>query len=125
MRVGFGFVFEGGCPALRAAAAAGLGTGPPDPSVPLTPDAWIARFADLTLLERPGTVWRCDVAYDVLGVVLARAGGRPLGELLREQLLDPLGMADTAFRAPPGQRPPCYAVDESALVLFDDAWPRQ
>jgi len=61
----------------------------------------------------------------LLGVVLARAGGRPLGELLREQLLDPLGLADTAFRAPPGQLPPCYAVDESALVLFDDAWPRQ
>lgn len=101
MRLGFGFVFERGSPALRAAAAAGLGTGPPDPSVPLTPDAWIARFADLTLLERPGTVWRYDVAYDVLGVVLARAGRRPLGELLREQLLDPLGLADTAFRAPP------------------------
>ena len=121
MRLGFGFVFEQDCPTLGAAAAAGLGIGPPDPSVPLTPDAWIARFAELPLLEQPGAVWRYDLAYAVLGVVLARAGGRPLEELLRERLLDPLGMADTGFVAPPGRLPPCYAVDASGLVLFDDA----
>jgi CubicO group peptidase (beta-lactamase class C family) len=90
-------------------------------SIPLTPDAWIARFAELPLLEQPGTVWRYDLAYGVLGVVLARAGGCPLEELLRERLLDPLGMADTGFIAPPGRLPPCYAVGESELVLFDDA----
>ncbi len=36
----------------------------------------------------------------MLGVVLARAGGRPLGELLSDRLFDPLGMTDTAFGAP-------------------------
>ena len=30
-------------------------------------------------------------------------------------------MADTSFVAPPGRVPPCYAVDGSGLVLFDDA----
>lgn len=58
MRLGFGFVFEADSPAVRAAAEAGLGLGPPDPSVALTPDEWIARFARLPLLEQPGTVWR-------------------------------------------------------------------
>lgn len=72
-------------------------------------------------MEQPGTVWRYDLAYGVLGVTLARAGGRPLAELLRERVLDPLGMAETAFAAPPGRLPPCYAIDESGLVLFDDA----
>lgn len=122
MRLGFGFVFEQDCPAVGAAASAGLGIGPPDPSVPLSPDAWIARFAELPLLEQPGAVWRYDLSYAVLGVVLARAAGCPLAELLRERLLEPLGMADTGFVALPGRLPPCYAVDdESGLVLFDDA----
>ncbi|HYO04990.1 MAG TPA: serine hydrolase domain-containing protein, partial [Mycobacterium sp.] len=121
MRLGFGFEFEQDCPAIGAAADAGLGIGPPNPSVPLTPDEWIARFAELPLLEQPGAVWRYDLAYAVLGVVLARAGGRPLDELLRVRLLDPLGMADTSFVAPPGRLPPCYVVDESGLALFDDA----
>jgi CubicO group peptidase (beta-lactamase class C family) len=121
MRLGFGFVFEGECAAPSMAAESHLGIGPPDPSVPITPEAWIAQFAELPLLEQPGTVWRYDLAYGVLGVVLARAAGRPLEVLLRERLLAPLGMADTAFVAPPGRLPPCYAVDESGLVLFDEA----
>lgn len=94
MRLGFGFVFEADCAAVGAAAQAGLGIGPPDPSVPLTPDAWIERFAKLPLLEQPGTVWRYDVAYAVLGVVLARACGAPLDAILRDRLFDPLGMTD-------------------------------
>lgn len=119
MRLGFGFVFEADCPVLGVAAQAGLGIGPPDPSVPLSPEEWIARFAELPLLEQPGTVWRYDLAYAVLGVVLARAGGRPLDELLRARLLDPLGMTDTAFVAPPGRLPPCYAAGDAGLVEFD------
>lgn len=121
MRLGFGFVFEVPCPAVRAASEAGLGIGPPDPSVPLTPPAWIARFARLPLLEQPGTVWRYDLSYAVLGVLLARAGGRPLDVLLRDRLLGPLGMTDTAFVAPPGRLPPCYATAESGVTVFDGA----
>jgi len=119
MRLGFGFVFEADCPAVGVAAQAGLGIGPPDPSVPLSPDAWIERFAKLPLLEQPGTVWRYDLAYAVLGVVLARAGGRPLGELLSDRLFDPLGMTDTAFVAPSGRLPPSYAAGDTGLVVFD------
>ena len=121
MRLGFGFVFEAPCPAVRAASEAGLGIGPPDPSVPLTPPAWIARFARLPLLEQPGTVWRYDLSYAVLGVLLARAGGRPLDVLLHDRLLGPLGMTDTAFVAPPGRLPPCYAAAESGVTVFDGA----
>ncbi len=120
MRLGFGFVFEAESPAVRAAAEAGLGLGPPDPSVPLTPDSWIARFAALPLLEQPGSVWRYDLAYGVLGVLLARAGGRPLGTLLREVVLDPLGMTDTAFVAPRDRLVPSFVAGESQLATFDD-----
>ncbi len=121
MRLGFGFVFESDCPALAVAAVAGLGVGPPDPSIPLTPDEWATRFAELPLLEQPGTVWRYDMAYGLLGVVLARAARQPLGEVLRERLLDPMSMADTGFVAAPGRLPPCYAADGPRLVPFDGA----
>ena len=120
MRLGFGFAFEAESPAVRAAAQAGLGMGPPDPSSPLTADAWVARFAELPLLEQPGTAWRYEMAYAVLGVVLARAAGRPLDALLREELLGPLGMADTAFVAPAGRLAPCFARGDAGLTLFDD-----
>ena len=116
-----GFVFEADCPAVGVAAQAGLGIGPPDPSVPLSPDAWIEQFAKLPLLEQPGTVWRYDLAYAVLGVVLARAGGRPLGELLSVRLFDPLGMTDTAFVAPSGRLLPSFAQGDTGLVVFDPA----
>lgn len=121
MRMGFGFAFEEDCPAVTAAAQAGLGIGPPDPSLPLDPDRWVERFAALPLLEQPGTVWRYDLAYAVLGVTLARAAGRLLDELLRTRLLDPLGMAGTAFVAAPGRLPPCYALGADGLELFDPA----
>ncbi len=121
MRLGFGFAPEGDVTAVRAAAEAGLGIGPPDPSVPLTPDAWIARFAALPLLEEPGTAWRYDLAYAVLGVVLARAAGRPLDVLLRERLLDPLAMHDTGFVAPPGRLGPSWVAGDDGLRPWDDA----
>ena len=121
MRLGFGFVFEADCPAVGAAVSAELGIGPPDPSVPLTPDAWVARFAKLPLVEQPGTAWRYDLAYAVLGVVLARAGRRPLDQLLHARLFEPLGMTDTAFFASPGRLSPCYAASDAGLVTFDTA----
>ncbi|GAB3552829.1 serine hydrolase [Arthrobacter tumbae] len=121
MRLGFGFVFESECPALRAAADADLGIGPPDPAVSLTPDEWIKRFAELPLLEQPGTVWRYELAYAVLGVLLARATALPLEVLLRRRLFNPLGMHDTAFIAQPKRLPPAFVADSSGLSLFDTA----
>jgi CubicO group peptidase (beta-lactamase class C family) len=109
MRMGFGFVFDEPCPTLELAAAAGLGIGPPDPANPLTPDEWIARFAELPLLRQPGADWMYDLAYGVLGVLIARAAGRPLDDLLYERLLAPLGMTDTGFTAvDPARLIPCY-----------------
>jgi CubicO group peptidase (beta-lactamase class C family) len=120
MRLGFGFAPEAECPAVRAAMEAGLGIGPPDPSNPLDADEWIARFAALPLLEQPGTAWRYDLAYAVLGVVLARAAGRPLDALFEEELLRPLGMRDTGFVAPEARLVPCFARRDGDLAVFDD-----
>src|SRR5215207_1980499 len=73
MRMGFGFAFEvESCPVGEVADARGLGMGPPLPSaVAVGPDEWIARFGELPLMEQPGSAWRYDLAYAVLGVLLA------------------------------------------------------
>lgn len=121
MRMGFGFVFESDCPTVDAAAVAGLGFGPPDPSTPLTSNDWVTRFAALPLLEQPGTVWRYELAYAVLGVVLARASTRPLDRLMRERLFTPLGMSRTGFVAEPKHLVPAFARNEEGLAVFDSA----
>lgn len=120
MRGGFGFVTDGDSPVVDAAAEAQLGMGPPDPSIPLDPQEWVARFAELPLLDQPGTIWRYEFSYGILGVVLAESAGQSLDELLRARLLAPLGMDDTAFVAPSGL-PPCFARAESGLEVFDEA----
>lgn len=121
MRFGLGFVFEADCPVTHQAAAAGLGMGPPDPSVPLTPEEWIERLARLPLLDEPGAVWRYDLAYAVLGVLVSRAARAPLGQLLDTRLFAPLAMGDTGFVAPPDRLPACYVTGPSGLEPFDSA----
>lgn len=62
---------------------------------------FIQRLAAAPLLFQPGTVWDYSLSIDVLGLVVERASGQPLGTFLNEQLLRPLGMTDTVFQAGP------------------------
>ncbi len=91
-------------PIQRAEQELGLRTmGPPWPPPPLTPDAWIAGLGSLPLVHQPGEGWLYNTGSQVLGVLLERAAGMPLEELLRERVFAPLGMVDTAFSVPPAQ----------------------
>ena len=72
----------------------------PEPRTGLGPDEWIRRFGSLPLIHQPGEQWLYNAGTQVLGVLLARASGRPLGELLQERLFAPLGMRDTGFWQP-------------------------
>lgn len=87
-------------PVLQAAGDLGLEIGPPLPRTPHGPDEWMRRYASLPLMTQPGERWLYDTPADVLGVLVARATGRPLDALLRDRVLDPLGMADTGFSVP-------------------------
>lgn len=82
-------------PHQRAFTAAGLDPGP-DPPV-LSPEEWLARLGSVPLLHQPGDGFLYHTAFDVLGVLLARAHGGSLGDLLRERVLEPLRMTETAF----------------------------
>ena len=115
-----------------------LHQGPPRPlEVPPT-DEWMARFAEVPLLHQPGEGWSYNTGSDILGVLLARATSGSLGEVLAETILEPLGMADTAFWTTRGGaddvalrarrrrvragRPTRRAVDVAASVRVGRRW---
>ncbi len=60
----------------------------------------IARMASLPLLFDPGTRWNYSMSTDVCGRLIEVMSGLPLDQYLRERVLGPLGMHDTAFHAP-------------------------
>jgi CubicO group peptidase (beta-lactamase class C family) len=68
---------------------------------PLTPqmsgDEFVARVAGLPLAFQPGEGWLYDTGIDLLGVLLARAAGKPLSHLVAERITGPLGMTATSF----------------------------
>jgi len=73
--------------------------GPPEPVTTPDPDTWMARLGELPLLAQPGERWLYSAGSQVLGVLAARAAGAPFEDVMRERVLAPLGMHDTAFHA--------------------------
>ncbi|WP_437815301.1 serine hydrolase domain-containing protein [Sorangium sp. So ce1078] len=63
----------------------------------------LARLAKAPLLFAPGSAWNYSLSTDVLGGVVAKAGGAPLPDVVRRLVTGPLGM-ETAFTvADPGR----------------------
>jgi CubicO group peptidase (beta-lactamase class C family) len=58
---------------------------------------FVQRMAKLPLAEQPGTLWDYGHSTDVLGRVVEVISGQSLFAFEKARLLDPLGMADTAF----------------------------
>ena len=54
----------------------------------------------LPVYFEPGSKWHYGHSTDVLGAVIEVAAGKPLDQLLRERIFDPLGMDDTSFFVP-------------------------
>ncbi len=96
------------------------------PPTPHNPDQWIKKLGELPLQFQPGTVWQYHMGSDVLGVLIARASGKPLGDFMREALFEPLGMKDTGFHVPADKMNrlgSCYITNPQtgALEVYDDA----
>ena len=62
-------------------------------------------LAGLPLLFQPGREWNYSMGLDVLGRVLEVVSGQPLDVLLRERLLEPLGMHETTWSVADDQQP--------------------
>lgn len=97
---------------IGAAYANALG---PTIDNPLAPDEWIARLASLPLVDQPGAGFHYGHSTDLLGFLLARLEGMPLGAVLERRVFAPLGMRDTGFIVPPDKRR-----RRAALCGFDD-----
>jgi CubicO group peptidase (beta-lactamase class C family) len=103
-RLGYGMLFEPTFeppfPIVNAANDLQLVLGAPDPRTPHSPDEWIKRFGTLPLMDHPGEKWRYNVGALVLGVLVARAAGQPLADVLQTRIFEPLGMHTTGFALP-------------------------
>ncbi len=98
--IGMDFTRWGQQPVLNALGALGLGSGPPTPQGPPSPDEWIRLLGTVPLEYQPGERWLYHLGSDVLGVLIARAAGQPLDTFLRQRIFEPLGMNDTGFSVP-------------------------
>ena len=108
LRMGFGCILAppDTYPIQTAAEDLGLRTlGAPWPPPTVTPDEWISRLGGLPLMHQPGSRWMYNTGIQVLGVLLERVVGRPLEQLLRERILEPLEMRDTGFSVREEQQP--------------------
>ena len=88
-----------------------------------------AVLAGLPLMYEPGSVWNYSRATDVLGRVVEVVSELPLGEHLRREVFDPLGMPDTGFTVPPSEHARIaepFAIDPDSaapITLFDARLP--
>ncbi|PXW23846.1 serine hydrolase domain-containing protein [Paraburkholderia caballeronis] len=76
---------------------AGVSDGLDDPGVSL--DENLRRIASVPLSYAPGQRWAYSMSLDVLGAALASATGKPLPQVVQQQITGPLWMNDTGFHA--------------------------
>jgi CubicO group peptidase (beta-lactamase class C family) len=108
-------------PIVRAVEERELSSfGPPRPLTTPEPDAWMARLGELPLLAQPGERWLYSAGSQVLGVLAARAGGAPFEDVMRDRVLAPLDMRDTAFHAKDTKRlATAYESHDGQLTMTD------
>jgi CubicO group peptidase (beta-lactamase class C family) len=107
MTAGFGWAGEGS-PLAGAMSERQVGPGPYAP--PMAPDEYLRQLGVLPLADQPGHGWLYHTSSDVLGVLLARATGASVSQLVAEHLTEPLGLADCGFSADPGRMPTSYGM---------------
>jgi CubicO group peptidase (beta-lactamase class C family) len=71
--------------------------------VDITSEDMLKNLGQIPLVHQPGTFWEYSIAVDVLGLVLERVEKKPLDTIVKELLLDPLGMKDTTWWVAPNQ----------------------
>jgi CubicO group peptidase (beta-lactamase class C family) len=86
------------------------------------PDTWIASLGTLPLLAQPGERWLYNTGASVLGVLIARATGEPLADVLDTRIFEPMGMRDTGFWTTHTERlATAYQPSADGLLVRD--WP--
>src|SRR5215472_9475398 len=118
---GYGMVLQPS-PLQLAMALNGTEAGPEPPA--MGADEWLRRLAELPLAFQPGEGWRYHHSFAVLGILISRVTGRPLGEHLAEDVFGPLGMTDTALWVAEGKLdrlPAAYRHGDEGLAEIEPA----
>jgi D-alanyl-D-alanine carboxypeptidase len=84
--------------AVRRALDAVAARASKDPFAPIPAMVFIKLAAWQPLVASPGTTYHhSNIGWNVAGLIAARAGGKPLPELYRLRIFEPLGLKDTTF----------------------------
>lgn len=97
-RSGLSYGFLRDCPVAALYREAGLSAD----AGPL--GAFVERIAALPVAFEPGTQWRYSVSTDVIGRIVEVIEGKPLQQVVRERVIDPLGLADTGYMVRESER---------------------
>ncbi len=89
---GFSYSFNIGCQVASFYKEANLLNEPF-----LSLEEFVDKIASLPLAFQPGEAWRYSVSIDVLGRILEVLEEKRLEDILRNLILDPLGMNETSF----------------------------
>jgi CubicO group peptidase (beta-lactamase class C family) len=109
-------------PLERAMVANGTEAGPEPPA--MGAGEWLRRLTELPLAFQPGEGWRYHHSFSVLGILISRVAGRPLGDHLAEDVFGPLGMTDTALWVAEGELdrlPAAYRHGDEGLAEIEPA----
>ena len=90
----------------------------------------VARLAQLPLLEEPGTRWRYGFSLDVLARIIEVISGETIDDFMQARIFQPLGMKDTRYLPPAGERDALasvYTQNENGDLIdaplpYDTAW---
>ena len=87
-----------------------------------TPDELIASALGEPLKCEPGTCFSYSHAnYVILGRVLSLASGKPVAELIRSSILEPLGLRDTRSEATPAIQAPVLRAFTSERGSYEES----
>ena len=95
---------------------------PPDSEQPGALLKMVEKLAALPLVCDPGTEFHYSNSIDVVGCLIEQVSGKLLGDFLREEIFEPLGMVDTGFHVPPEKVErfaACYALTEAGRRADD------
>lgn len=111
---------------LRAEIQATAARVQANPAAVVSPLLWVRWAAWQPLLFTPGEGNHySNIGYEILGMIAARAAGKPLAELYRERIFAPLGLRATAYdpQGPiAGPHAHGYAIDPDAAPVDATAW---
>ena len=79
-------------------------------------EALVLSLAAIPNFAHPGAEWRYGSDFDLLTLLLERASGCPIDELMRTRIFEPLGMKDSTFYCPK---------DKVARLATDHTWSEQ